>query len=140
MQVEAVFANVDTEKRHRAHERSSAENEKSPASVNLQGFSLRLTISLSRVFDKFALRNVITHIGFLVFNSQALKKTPYQKVTLAPSALSLVRRDLQSCTPRRFSQPCPWRENKPRAMTCAAPSERSDPQAYGTVKWFSERR
>ncbi|WP_223473837.1 MULTISPECIES: hypothetical protein, partial [unclassified Pseudomonas] len=42
-----VFANVDTEKRHRVHERSSAENEKSPASVNLQGFSVRLTISLS---------------------------------------------------------------------------------------------
>jgi archaellum component FlaF (FlaF/FlaG flagellin family) len=47
MQVETVFANVDTEKRHRIHERSSAENEKSPASVNLQGFSVRLTISLS---------------------------------------------------------------------------------------------
>ncbi|WP_255312020.1 hypothetical protein, partial [Pseudomonas mandelii] len=46
MQVETVFANVDTEKRHRVHERSSAENEKSPASVNLQGFSVRLTISL----------------------------------------------------------------------------------------------
>uniref|UniRef100_UPI001CC195C1 hypothetical protein n=1 Tax=Pseudomonas sp. BF-B-27 TaxID=2832354 RepID=UPI001CC195C1 len=42
-----VFANVDTEKRHRVHERSSAENEKSPASVNLQGFSVRLTISLN---------------------------------------------------------------------------------------------
>ncbi|WP_222435370.1 hypothetical protein, partial [Pseudomonas mandelii] len=41
------FANVDTEKRHRVHERSSAENEKSPASVNLQGFSVRLTISLN---------------------------------------------------------------------------------------------
>ncbi|WP_240888046.1 hypothetical protein, partial [Pseudomonas sp. TMW22090] len=41
------FANVDTEKRHRIHERSSAENEKSPASVNLQGFSVRLTISLN---------------------------------------------------------------------------------------------
>ncbi|CAI8979101.1 hypothetical protein EMIT0196MI5_70136 [Pseudomonas sp. IT-196MI5] len=47
MQVETVFANVDTEKRHRVHERSSAENEKSPASVNLQGFSVRLTISLN---------------------------------------------------------------------------------------------
>ncbi|WDH26069.1 hypothetical protein [Pseudomonas chlororaphis] len=47
MQVETVFANIDTEKRHRAHERSSAENEKSPASVNLQGFSVRLTISLN---------------------------------------------------------------------------------------------
>uniref|UniRef100_UPI0030DAEA9F hypothetical protein n=1 Tax=Pseudomonas sp. RA_105y_Pfl2_P56 TaxID=3088701 RepID=UPI0030DAEA9F len=41
------FANVDTEKRYRIHERSSAENEKSPASVNLQGFSVRLTISLN---------------------------------------------------------------------------------------------
>ena len=38
-----------TEKRHRVHERSSAENEKSPASVNLQGFSVRLTISLNTV-------------------------------------------------------------------------------------------
>ncbi|CAI8998041.1 hypothetical protein EMIT0P294_70267 [Pseudomonas sp. IT-P294] len=47
VQVETVFSNVDTEKRHRVHERSSAENEKSPASVNLQGFSVRLTISLS---------------------------------------------------------------------------------------------
>jgi len=47
VQVETVLADVDTEKRHRVHERSSAENEKSPASVNLQGFSVRLTISLS---------------------------------------------------------------------------------------------
>ncbi|CAH0242890.1 hypothetical protein AF70_00002630 [Pseudomonas sp. KD5] len=54
MQVETVFANVDTEKRHRVHERSSAENEKSPASVNLQGFSVRLTISLNP--EAFAVR------------------------------------------------------------------------------------
>lgn len=46
VQMEAVFANVDTEKRHRIHERSCAENEKSPASANLQGFSVRLTLSL----------------------------------------------------------------------------------------------
>lgn len=47
MQMSTVFANVDTEKCHCVHERSSAENEKSPASVNLQGFSVRLSISLS---------------------------------------------------------------------------------------------
>jgi hypothetical protein len=45
---DALFTNVDTEKRHRVHERSSAENEKSPASLNLQGFSVRLTISLNQ--------------------------------------------------------------------------------------------
>jgi hypothetical protein len=35
MAVEVVFANVDTEKRDCVDERSSAESEKSPASVNL---------------------------------------------------------------------------------------------------------
>lgn len=67
MQVETVFANVDTEKRHRVHERSSAENEKSPASVNLQGFSVRLTISLSPA-------RYLSERGF--FNLEAIRLHP----------------------------------------------------------------
>ncbi|WP_339496244.1 hypothetical protein, partial [Pseudomonas sp. RA_105y_Pfl2_P56] len=55
-------ANVDTEKRYRIHERSSAENEKSPASVNLQGFSVRLTISLNPAHRFFSYFITIRHL------------------------------------------------------------------------------
>ncbi|WP_442966356.1 IS5 family transposase [Pseudomonas sp. Y39-6] len=41
MQVEGVFADVDTQKRHGTHERSSFDKERSPVSLDSPGFSSR---------------------------------------------------------------------------------------------------